>query len=137
MAKDIFHKTVKQALITDGWTITHDPFALPYGNQDWYVDLGAERLLGAERGDEKIAVEIKSFISRSQIDDLENALGQYLLYRSILKREQPERVIYLAVSTTVYDGILSSPVGRVAIEDYQLKLVIFEPNEAIIQKWIR
>ncbi len=137
MAKDIFHRIVKEALVTDGWTVTHDPLAIPYGQQDLYVDLGAERLLGAERGNEKIAVEIKSFISRSQVDDLENALGQYLLYRSILKREQPERIIYLAVSITVYDGILSTPLGRVALEDYQVKLLIFEPEEAKIYKWIQ
>lgn len=137
MAKDIFHRIVKEALVTDGWTVTHDPLAIPYGQQDLYVDLGAERLLGAERGNEKIAVEIKSFISRSQVDDLENALGQYLLYRSILKREQPERIIYLAVSITVYDGILSTLLGRVALEDYQVKLLIFEPEEAKIYKWIQ
>jgi XisH protein len=26
MAKDIFHEIVKEALIKDGWTITHDPY---------------------------------------------------------------------------------------------------------------
>ena len=28
MAKDIFHETVKEALQTEGWIITHDPLTL-------------------------------------------------------------------------------------------------------------
>ncbi len=97
MAHDVYHRTVKNALLKDDWTITHDPFAIPYGDHNLFVDLGAEKLLAAEKSGLQIAVEIKSFISRSQVNDLENALGQYLLYRSLLKRREPERVIYLAV----------------------------------------
>ncbi len=138
MARDIYHNTVRQALEADGWTITHDPYSitLPFSGQNLYVDLGAERILAAERSGSQIAVEIKSFLGRSQIDDLENALGQYLLYRSILQRTDSERQLYLAVTTGVYAGILSSPLGRVAIEDYALKLVVFQADEARIQRWI-
>jgi XisH protein len=39
------------------------------------IDLGAEKLIAAERGSEKIAVEIKSFSGASFINDLENAWG--------------------------------------------------------------
>ena len=28
MAKDVFHQQVKNALIKDGWTITHDPLTI-------------------------------------------------------------------------------------------------------------
>ena len=64
-AKDIFHDAVKHALEKDGWKITHDPLFLSFGGVDMYIDLGAERILAAERDDEKIAVEIKSFIGPS------------------------------------------------------------------------
>lgn len=80
-ARDIYHATVKTALIKDQWTITHDPLTLKLGKKDFYVDLGASQLLAAEKVDHKIAVEIKSFIGRSDIDDLEKALGQYVLYQ--------------------------------------------------------
>ncbi len=59
MAKDIFHDLVKDALVMEGWQITHDPFSIDYGEVQMQIDLGAERLLAAERGAEKIAVEIK------------------------------------------------------------------------------
>ena len=83
-AKDIYHDTVKNALIKDGWTITHDPLVLRWGTTDVFIDLGAEQLLAAERHGRKIAVEVKSFVGRSDVDDLEKALGQYILYHDIL-----------------------------------------------------
>ena len=89
-AKDIYHNTVKNALIKDGWTITHDPLRLKWGNDLLYVDLGAEQLLTAKKEDRKIAVEVKSFVSYSNMADLENALGQYILYRNIIEELEPE-----------------------------------------------
>ncbi len=79
-ARDRYHDCVKNALVKDGWVITHDPPRLPWGQKDLYVDLGAEQLLAAEKGARRIAVEFKSFLGRSEIDDLEKALGQFLLY---------------------------------------------------------
>jgi hypothetical protein len=62
-ARDLFHQAVRAALEKEGWTITHDPLAIPYGATTLYIDLGAERLLAAERGNERIAVEIKSYLA--------------------------------------------------------------------------
>src|SRR5215210_4784263 len=82
-ARDVYHDTVKHALIVDGWAITHDPLRLAWGLKDMYIDLGAEQLVGAERAGRKIAVEIKSFLGPSQMDDLEKAVGQYLVYHDV------------------------------------------------------
>jgi hypothetical protein len=77
-AKDLYYETVKMALIKDGWTITNDPLKLQWGLRELFVDLGAKKILAAQKGEQLIAVEIKSFISASPIADLENALGQYI-----------------------------------------------------------
>jgi hypothetical protein len=74
-AKDVFHQHVRHALEKDGWTITDDPFSLRWLGRTLQIDIGAERLIAAERGAEKIAVEIKSFVGASAMADLENALG--------------------------------------------------------------
>ena len=61
MAKDIYHDIVKNAVIKDGWEVTHDPMTLldkPL-KIDYEIDLGAEKFIAAERGTEKIAIEIK------------------------------------------------------------------------------
>ena len=77
-AKDIYHDQVKNSLINDGWEITHDPLRIRLARgKNLFVDLGAERLLAAERGIEKIAVEIKSFTRPSDMKDLEEAVGQW------------------------------------------------------------
>jgi hypothetical protein len=60
-AKDIYHDAVKNALVKDGWKVTHDPLRLTWGGKDMYVDLGAERLLAAEKAGQKIVVEITSY----------------------------------------------------------------------------
>lgn len=49
-AKDISHNCVKKALIKAGWTITHDPFRIRLTRKNLFVDLGAERLIAADRG---------------------------------------------------------------------------------------
>ncbi len=86
LARDIYHNAVRNALEKDSWQITKDPFILKWGTRDLYIDLGAEKLIAAEKSGEKIAVEIKSFIGASPVTDLENALGQYILYYDILTR---------------------------------------------------
>lgn len=88
-APDTYHNSVKNALVKDGWTITHDPYTLTFGQKSVFVDLGAQRVLAAEKDQEKIAVEIKSFQGASDIRDLELALGQYVFYRSLLARFDP------------------------------------------------
>lgn len=105
--RDAYHDAVKNALIKDGWTITHDPLTLPFGSHKLFVDLGAERLLAAERGSERIAVEVKTFAGPSEVTDMEQALGQYLLYRSVLSRSDP-----IAVSSSPCPRRRSTPSSR-------------------------
>lgn len=79
--RDIFHNTVKTALIKDGWTITDDPLRLEVGGVSVSIDLSAERLIAAERRGQKIAVEVKRFLEgASAISEFHTALGQFLNY---------------------------------------------------------
>ncbi len=89
-AKDLYHGTVKTALEKDGWMVT-DNLPLRVGKRDLLIDLGAEKLLIAEREHQKIAVEVKSFMSASPVNDLEQALGQYLLYEDLMRTQYPDR----------------------------------------------
>jgi XisH protein len=135
-AKDIYHDTVRAALIKDGWTISKDPFKLTFGGRNLYVDLGAEKLFGAEKGDRKIAVEIKSFLDPSPINDLEKALGQYKLYSQILEDIEPDRILYLAVGNIVFEDFFSEPICQLVIRKNNLQLIIFESSKQEIIQWI-
>ncbi|MEH2069264.1 MAG: XisH family protein [Nostoc sp.] len=102
-AKDVFHEVVKIALQKDGWQITHDPLLFNVGGVKMSIDLAAEKLIAAERENEKIAVEVKSFLEQSSvISEFHTALGQFINYRGALKRRDPERILYLAVPLTTY-----------------------------------
>ena len=135
-AKDVYHDSVKHALVKAGWTITHDPYVLTFGQRDVFVDLGAERLLAAEKGSEKIAVEVKSFQGASDIRDLEVAVGQYVFYRSLLARFEPGRKLFLAVPETVLASTLEEPIARPVVEDLAIAVVAFDPQREEVVKWI-
>jgi hypothetical protein len=83
-AKDLYHDAVKNALIKDKWLIIADPYIIKYEDTELYADLAAEKPIAAERQGEKIVVEIKSFVGKSQMYDFHNALGQYIVYRNLI-----------------------------------------------------
>lgn len=117
-ARNIHHGAVIQALQADGWTITHDPLLIPFGERRLFIDLGAARVtIGAERGSERIAVEIASFVADSPVRDLQEAVGQFVVYRALLAQTEPERSLFLAITTGVYDSVLSEPVGQIVAAD--------------------
>jgi hypothetical protein len=135
-ALDIYHEAVKNALVKDGWTITHDPLRLRLRRgKSLFVDLGAERLLAAERGTEKIAVEVKSFARASDMKDLEDAVGQFVLYAHLLKRSDPERVLYLALPEIARRNVFEEEAGQVMLEDGVVRLFSFDPDQEVIVQW--
>jgi hypothetical protein len=134
-AKGLYHDTVKNALIKDGWTITDDPLHLKWGVKDLYVDLGAEQLLAAEKGQRKIAVEIKNFVGVSEVDDLEKALGQYVLYHDVLCEVEPDRELYLAVNEETFVDLFEEPIGKLLLDNQRLRLLVFDPQTEVIQRW--
>ncbi len=135
-ARDIYHNTVKSALQKDGWTITHDPFPLIIGKKRLSADLGAERLLSAERDTQKIVVEVKSFVGQSDVKDLEQALGQYILYRQILNEMESDRILYLAISQLTFNSVFTIELGQVLLKNQIVKLIVFDDEKEAIVQWI-
>ncbi len=134
-AKDMFHEVVKQSLVKDGWIITHDPLYLRTGGVEYYIDLGAEKIIAAEKNGEKIAVEIKSFVGLSAISQFHTALGQYMEYLLALEYEHPQRILYLAVPTDIYETFFALQFIQQVVQKYQLKLLIYSVKEEAIITW--
>ena len=134
-ARDRDHQLVRRALVRDGWTITHDPLRLRWGVRDLYVDLGAERLLAAEKGAVKIAVEIKSFAGPSVVDDLEKAIGQFTVYHDVLETIEPDRELYLAVSEETYHDAFEDPLGELLLSKRRARLLIYSDETEVISQW--
>lgn len=134
--KDRFHQAVRNALEKEGWTITHDPLPLKVGTLRLQADLGAEKLIAAQKDNQKIAVEIKSFLGASKITDFYQAFGQFLPYKVALKRVEPERIIYLAIPDATYEALFGEILIQDLLEEYPVKLIIYNSNKEEIQSWI-
>lgn len=134
-ARDFYHDTVRNALIKDGWTITHDPYPLKLGQSDLFIDLGAEKVIAAEKGNDKIAVEIKSFVGRSIINDAENALGQYLIYQRLLMKKEADRVLFMAIDHETLTDTFSDELKELLTEDFNVRLLVFDKTSEEILEW--
>ncbi len=85
---------------------------LRYELGNLYIDLGAEKVLAAEREGQKIAVEVKSFLQNSTISEFHTALGQFISYRTLLRDQYPEYVLYLAVPLDTYTSFFATQLAQ-------------------------
>jgi hypothetical protein len=134
--RDLFHEAVKNGLIKDGWTITDDPLTFRIDGINISIDLGAEKIIGAEKDGKKIAVEVKSFISPSPLTDFHTALGQFLTYRLFLEEEEPDRQIYLAVPEDTYNFFFQKDIIQKAVKINELKIIVYDSLSEEIDLWI-
>lgn len=137
MARDKIHEAVKNALINDGWTITDDPLILLPEEDNIGIDLGAEKLLLAEKGVEKIAVEIKSFVQPSLMYEFHRAIGQYFDYESALIEANETRVLFAAIPKPIYPRLLKSRVIKRSMERIGMRIIIVDIETETIESWIK
>lgn len=138
MARDKYHDLVKLALENDGWTITNDPLRIPIGRRKAYIDLGAERLLiGAERNAEKIAVEIKTFAGASDIQDFDQAIGQFTRYGFALKSQEPDRKLFLAIPNIFFNRFFDDNFFMDLLEYAEISSLVYDEEKPMIVKWIK
>ena len=135
-AKDIYHDTVKRALIKDGWTITAENFQLPWGGTRAFIDILADELFVAEKEGRKIAVEVKSFIGKSNLSELEKAIGQFIIYRFAMRQEDAERELFIAVGEKIYNKFFVHPDVIELIEAEALKVLVFDETKEVLVRWI-
>jgi XisH protein len=136
MAKDFYHNIVKEALIKDEWSITDDPYIIRLGGRDSVeADLGAEKMLQAERAGRKIVVEIKSFLNRSLIYDFHGAYGQFAFYQRALEKFEHQRQLYLAMPVDIFTEFSEKPYFKEFMEA-EMNILVFDPLEKIIVQWI-
>jgi hypothetical protein len=138
MAKDIFHNHVKEALVKEGWSITADPLRIDLDETHLDIDLAAEMILAAEREGEKIAVEVKSFLGKSIISDFHEAIGQYLDYQSALEDFEPQRIVYLAIPSRVFEqDVFQGRFIQKRLKEECVNLIVFDPSLNEIMQWIK
>ena len=136
-SKDSIHDPVKLSFQRSGWQITADPYVISYGERFLFVDLGAESvIIGAEQDNIRIAIEIKALRGRSIMAELEQAIGQYVLYQILLTEVDPERILYLAITTQTYNELFQEPIGQLVLKALPLRLVVVDITSQEITQWI-
>jgi XisH protein len=137
MAKDLFHDAVRNALEKEGWTITDDPMNFKVGAIKFGIDLAAEKVLVAEKENEKIAVEIKTFSRQSPLNAFHEALGQYENYLIALDVYEPERILFLAIPINTYKTFFQKPFIQMVLQRKKIRLIIYNPSNETIASWIK
>lgn len=135
MARDKIHEAVKKSLIKDEWIVTDDPLVLLPNEENISIDLGAEKVLLAERGFEKIAVEVKTFDQPSLIYEFHRAIGQYIDYESALIEANEDRVLFMAVSSLIYPRLLNNKVIKRSIERTGMRILVVDVKNETIKSW--
>lgn len=131
-AEDRYHKTVIRALERERWKVVDEQITLTIGERNLWIDLKAQK----ESELRSILVEVKAFESmRSPIDYLADAVGKYVLYQTALEYIRDESPLYLAVTQTGYNGILSEPIGQNLIKKLGIRLLVFAPELGEIVLW--
>jgi len=138
-AKDKYHEHVKEALMKDGWTITHDPYVIKFGKdkEKYEVDFGAEKIIAAQKGTQKIAIEVKSFLSGSVLYDYHAALGQYLNYKINLDEFEADRILFIAMPQAAYKLLSKKKLAMKTVEKLTLKIFTFDIEKREIVQWIK
>jgi hypothetical protein len=131
-AKDFYHETVKRALIKDGWAIDDEQVRLKIGSRNLWIDLQASQADGSLA----VLIEVKGFEnSPSSVDELSDAVGQYMMYSVVLAARQIPTPLYLAVPVAAYQKIWSESLGQEIIQRLGIKLLVFDPTEKVIARW--
>ncbi len=116
--------------------ITDEPYILKVLGTRFDADLGAEKTIAANKGKEKILVEVKSFLSQSVTYEFHTAIGQFGHYLMGLELQEPDRVLFLAVPLPIYNEHFSRLFFQMSIQRNHLKILVFAPDSKTIVKWI-
>ena len=137
MAKDFYHENVRIALEKDGWLVTHDPYKIKIEEVGYEIDFGAEPLIAAEKDEIIIAVEVKSFIGPSTINEFHKAIGQFNDYSVALEIKEPQRVLFLAVPEEIWNSFFQKTIIQKSLERTRAKVVVYNPLKNELVKWIK
>ncbi len=137
MAKDLYHDIVREAIEKEGWVITDDPYQIQaWDSAKYEIDLGAEKIIAAEKESEKIAVEIKSFLAPSVPHEFHKVLGQYLNYLTFLEITAPERKLYLAIPEQIYNDFFTKISTQFIINRFHVNIIVFDITQKSIILWL-
>ncbi|MEM1121558.1 MAG: element excision factor XisH family protein [Bacteroidota bacterium] len=137
MARDLIHHQVRRALEKEGWVITDDPFRLNANGVNLEIDIGAERVIAAQKGEEKIFIEIKTLNQRSILYAFYAAFGQYICYRDAIEENDMDNPLFLAIPLSAFKRIEENEFILNRLSKHGIRAVIVDTTSEKITKWIK
>ena len=131
---DQCHNQVMRALQKDGWRITEQQVPMKLGRRRVFIDLRATH--GANGSRQELAlIEVKCFPDpQNTSQDIYTAVGQYILYRAMLRELELDIPLYLSIPEVIYNDVFDTIVQR-AVAESQIKLVIVNLDEERVVRW--
>jgi hypothetical protein len=93
-------------------------------------------MIAAEKGNEKIAIEVKTFLAASFGNEFHAVLGQYINYLLGLSQIEPDRVLYLTVPLNIWETEFQRSGIQFSVNSMKVKTVIYNIETKKIVKWI-
>jgi hypothetical protein len=132
-ARDYHHDTVKRALLKAGWQIAGEQVTLILPIRRLWVDMRAI----SPRETLPLLVEVKSFENLSSpVEYLTAAVGKYILYEAAIEDLGIDGVLYMALPTHAFEGIMAEPVGQLLRQRVHIRMIVFDPISEEIVEWI-
>jgi hypothetical protein len=129
-AIDRCHFQVVRALEKDGWEVDDRQYALTsFPGKRLFVDIQARK---GER--QLLLVEVKCFTGQ-WLDELYQAIGQYLVYQHLVQQISPRRALYLAIPRHVYLDFVKQFVLPI-IKEHRIKLLVVDLEREEIDQWL-
>ena len=132
---DYCHPQMVRAFHKEKWEVALTPRRIKRGKRTIHIDIEAWRNMNGKL-QQVLLAEVKCFANRSSTTrELYSAIGQYIIYRTILAELNIAIPLYLAVPKAVYDSVFDVSVRR-AMSDNTMKMVIVDLDKEIITQWI-
>lgn len=132
---DQCHEQVVRALQKAGWDVDPGMYFLRVEGVTVFADIRARQINGKPH--QIVVVEVKCFPdNRSDMDELYRAIGQYVIYRNVLKATNKPGVPYLAIPLEAYSRLFTKKVVSMTIDELQIKLILVDIEREEIVRWV-
>lgn len=114
--------------------MTHRSLFLRVGSSEAvYADL---RLQNRQDHRAIIILEVKCFSDRRKIvDEFYSAVGQYVLYRNVLRLKRMSVDLYLSVPASIYDTFFQRRSVQATIEDMKIRIIVIDVEREEVVRW--
>ncbi|MEO8609925.1 MAG: element excision factor XisH family protein [Chloroflexota bacterium] len=135
MALDSCHQQVVNALEKAGWNVEKSAYVIELDRIRVFPDIRARQING--QVDEILVVEVKCFPHEENYqDELYRAIGQYLIYRTIMEMKAVPAKIYMAIPVFVYNRLFQRQVVAKTIQETKIRLIVVDIDREEIVQWL-